>query len=169
MTAPRVGVDLVALSRARQLVDLDHRTILSRMLCSEEIDECHRAGALDPSAVAGRLAVKEAVFKLLRTTKPVVPWHDIVVRAPAGSWPEVRLNGLAATLAEESGLAGPVAVSVSHDGDYAVGVATALAGHDHTTPTITSGNDQRAEEHHHVPADDHHARRRDEVDSVQTP
>jgi phosphopantetheine--protein transferase-like protein len=129
MTVPRVGVDLVALARARQLVEPNYRAILERMLRSEEIDECTRSGVLDASAVAGRLAVKEAVFKLLRTREPVVPWHGIVVRGTPGTWPEVHLSGHAAELARHARLIAPVAVSVAHDGDYAVGVATALAAH----------------------------------------
>lgn len=129
MTVPRVGVDLVPLARARQLVEPNCRAILEWMLRSEEIDECTRSGVLDASAVAGLLAVKEAVFKLLRTHEPVVLWQGIVVRATPGTWPEVRLSGRAAELARHARLIGPVAVSVAHDGDYAIGVACALAAH----------------------------------------
>ncbi|MGH3781372.1 MAG: holo-ACP synthase [Pseudonocardiaceae bacterium] len=169
MTVPRVGIDLVPLARARQLVEPNHRAILERMLRSEEIDECTRSGVLDASAVAGRLAVKEAVFKLLRTREPVVPWHGIAVRATPGTWPEVHLSGHAAELARHARLITPVAVSVAHDGDYAVGVATALAVHNDQAPTTASDTDHPREEHPHVPVDHSSTHERQEVGLVQAP
>jgi holo-[acyl-carrier protein] synthase len=169
MTVPRVGVDLVPLARARQLVEPSYRAILERMLRPEEIDECTRCGVLDASAVAGRLAVKEAVFKLLRTREPMVLWHGIVVRGTPGTWPEVHLSDRAAELARHARLIGPVAVSVAHDGDYAIGVATAFAVHHDQVPITTSDTDHLREEHRHVPVDHYSTRGRQEMDFVQTP
>jgi holo-[acyl-carrier protein] synthase len=131
MIVSRVGVDIIPLARAQQLVEIDHREILERMLRADEIDECSRAGQLDTSAVAGRLAVKEAVFKLLRSREAVVPWHEIIVCNPPGTWPEVQLAGHVAKQAQQEGLIEPVAVSIAHDGDYAVAVATAAVASGH--------------------------------------
>jgi phosphopantetheine--protein transferase-like protein len=125
VTVPRIGVDIVPLARAAQLVEASRRPVLERMLRTEEIAECTRAGVLDPAAVAGRLAVKEAVFKLLHADDAVVPWRGISVVAPTGRWPEVRLLDRAATLARRAGLVGPVDASITHDGDYAISVAAA--------------------------------------------
>lgn len=93
------------------------------MLHPDEISECTRGGRLDVSSVAGRLAVKEAVFKLLRCRDAVVPWRSIRVEGPLGTWPVVYLDGAAAKLARAAGIHSEISVSISHDGAYAVAVA----------------------------------------------
>jgi hypothetical protein len=51
-----------------------------------------------------------------------VGWRDIeIVRLPTGA-PSVRLHGRAATRAQQLGM-GRIAVSISHEGDYAVAIA----------------------------------------------
>ena len=51
-----------------------------------------------------------------------VGWRDIeIVRLPTGA-PSVRLHGRARTRAEQLGM-GRIAVSISHEGDYAVAIA----------------------------------------------
>jgi holo-[acyl-carrier protein] synthase len=93
------------------------------MLHLDEISECTRGGRLDVSSVAGRLAAKEAVFKLLRCQDAVVPWQSIRVEGPSGMWPVVYLDGAAAKLARAAGIYSEISVSISHDGAYAVAVA----------------------------------------------
>lgn len=119
----RVGVDLVPLSRAQALLEPDNRSVLAKMLHVDEISECTRAGRLDPSSVAGRLAVKEAVFKLFHCGDAVVPWQSIHVEGLPGTWPVVFLDGVAAKLARAAGIRSEISVSISHDGAYAVAVA----------------------------------------------
>lgn len=125
-SAPRVGVDIVLVSRVEELVKPDHRPVLSRMLLPEEIDACTRQGSLDPSAVAGLLAVKEAVFKLFHVRDRPVPWRSIQVESGAGRWPVVHLHGTAARLAEAAEMKSEISVSLAHDGAYAVAVAAAV-------------------------------------------
>ncbi|MEV6806379.1 4'-phosphopantetheinyl transferase superfamily protein [Streptomyces sp. NPDC051132] len=125
-SAPRVGVDIVPLSRAEELVRPDRRPVLSRMLLPEEIAACTRQGRLDPSSVAGLLAVKEAVFKLFHVRDRPVPWRSIQVESGAGTWPVVRLQGVAAELAEAARMHPEISVSLAHDGGYAVAVAAAV-------------------------------------------
>jgi holo-[acyl-carrier protein] synthase len=93
------------------------------MLHSNELSECVRGGRLDASSVAGRLAVKEAVFKLFRCQEAVVPWRSIRIAGPSGTWPVVYLEGTAAQLAWNAGIRSEISVSISHDGAYAVAVA----------------------------------------------
>jgi holo-[acyl-carrier protein] synthase len=119
----RIGVDLVPLSRAQALIEPDNRLILARMLKVNEISECTRADRLDPASVAGRLAAKEAVFKLFRCRNTVVPWWSIHIEGPSGTWPVVHLDGAAAKLACTAGIRSEISVSISHDGAYAVAVA----------------------------------------------
>jgi len=75
-----------------------------------------------PQNFAGRWAAKEAVSKVLGLGVRGVGWRDIeIARLPTGQ-PQVRLHGRAKARAEQLGMA-RVAVSISHEGDYAVAIA----------------------------------------------
>jgi holo-[acyl-carrier protein] synthase len=119
----RVGVDLVPLSRVSAMLTPDSRPVLARMLLPEELLAATRAGRLDPSAVAGRLAAKEAVFKLFHAGDATIPWRSIHVTGKPETAPTIRLDGIAADLARDAGIRSEIAVSISHDGDYAIAVA----------------------------------------------
>lgn len=125
-------MDLVPLSRIAELQDPSSGPAIDRMLTEEERELC----AGDAAGTAGRLAAKEAVFKLFGSAGAPLPWRSIeILRAPGGR-PLLRLTGRAARLAEEVGL-GPVDISISHDGGWAVAVAAALAP-PHTPPALTA-------------------------------
>ncbi|MFI9119543.1 holo-ACP synthase [Streptomyces bikiniensis] len=151
MTRTLVGVDLVPLSRVRELLGPDTGTgtglvtgpgpgpgpgpgsgsgaLLRRFLSSEELAASLTPdGAPDPSGIAGRLAAKEAVFKLLGSVGKPLPWQGIEVLRGPGGRPGVRLSGRAAELARTAGI-GPIDVSISHDAGFAIAVAAAT-----TTP-----------------------------------
>ncbi|MFW5418663.1 4'-phosphopantetheinyl transferase superfamily protein [Nocardiopsis sp. CNT-189] len=123
----RVGVDLVPLARVRRMLDGGERTALERMVRPDELDECRREGLIDVSALAGRLAAKEAVFKLFLRGDTVLPWTLIRISAPERAWPEVELEGAARGYARDAGIDGPISVSITHDGDYAIAVAAAMS------------------------------------------
>jgi holo-[acyl-carrier protein] synthase len=75
-----------------------------------------------PQNLAGRWAAKEAVSKVLGLGVRGVGWREIEIeRLPTGQ-PSVRLHGRAKARAEQLGM-GRVAVSISHEGDYAVAIA----------------------------------------------
>src|SRR4051812_26421278 len=75
-----------------------------------------------PTNFAGRWAAKEAVSKVLGLGVRGVGWTEIeIVRLPTGA-PSVRLSGRAKRRAEQLGM-GRIAVSISHEGDYAVAIA----------------------------------------------
>lgn len=123
LSAPRVGVDILPITRAGALIAA--QIPLRRMLAPEEIDEARRPRDLDPSAVAGKLAAKEAVFKLFHREREVLPWLGIVVRTGPGGWPRVELSGRAERLAAAAAM-GDIAISIAHDGAYAIAIATAF-------------------------------------------
>jgi len=125
--AVRVGVDLVPLARARAIVERPSDRVLRRLFSIEEQSLLQRAGnGWDVEGVAGRLAAKEAVFKLLPADGKTLPWCSIEILSGKGRRPLVRLDGRALELANQVGL-GPIDVSISHDGDYAIAVAAAAA------------------------------------------
>jgi holo-[acyl-carrier protein] synthase len=126
-------VDIVLISRAERLAKPELRPVLSRMLLPEEIEACTRQGCLDPSAVAGLLAVKEAVFKLFHEPGKPVPWRSMRVESGVGRWPVIHLDGMAAQLAEAAGMNSEISASLAHDGAYAVAVA-AVATHKEGMP-----------------------------------
>jgi hypothetical protein len=75
-----------------------------------------------PETLAGRWAAKEAVSKVLGLGVRGVGWRDIEIeRLPTGQ-PAVRLHGRAGRRAEQLGM-GRVAVSISHEAEYAVAIA----------------------------------------------
>ncbi|WP_346776460.1 4'-phosphopantetheinyl transferase superfamily protein [Streptomyces sp. HNM0574] len=121
MFGGRVGVDVVPFSRVRRLLAPEARPALLRMLSGAEAGR-YCAERPDVPGIAGRLAAKEAVFKLFQATEVPLPWRSIEVLNGAGGWPEVRLGGRAAALAERAGV-GHVEVSIAHDDPCAVAVA----------------------------------------------
>ena len=75
-----------------------------------------------PPNFAGRWAAKEAVSKVLGLGVRGVGWRDIeIARLPTGQ-PSVKLHGRAKARAEQLGMA-RIAVSISHEGEYAVAIA----------------------------------------------
>jgi holo-[acyl-carrier protein] synthase len=75
-----------------------------------------------PETLAGRWAAKEAVSKVLGLGVRGIGWRDIEIeRMPTGQ-PAVRLHGRAARRADQLGMA-RVALSISHEADYAVAIA----------------------------------------------
>ena len=75
-----------------------------------------------PETMAGRWAAKEAVSKVLGLGVRGIGWRDIEIeRLPTGQ-PAVRLHGRAAARAEQLGM-GRIAVSITHESDYAVAIA----------------------------------------------
>ena len=75
-----------------------------------------------PETLAGRWAAKEAVSKVLGLGVRGIGWRDIEIeRLPTGQ-PAVRLHGRAAARAQQLGM-DRVAVSISHESEYAVAIA----------------------------------------------
>ncbi|MEV4880799.1 holo-ACP synthase [Streptomyces cyaneofuscatus] len=129
MSQPLIGVDLVPLARVGELLEpgagLGAGPVLGRFLSADELAASRTPdGEPDRAGIAGRLAAKEAVFKLLGAVGRPVPWQGIEVLRGPGGRPGVRLSGAAAELAQHAGL-GPIDVSISHDGGFAIAVAAA--------------------------------------------
>jgi holo-[acyl-carrier protein] synthase len=75
-----------------------------------------------PETLAGRWAAKEAVSKVLGLGVRGVGWREIeIVRLPTGQ-PTVRLHDRALRRSEQLGME-RIAVSISHEREYAVAIA----------------------------------------------
>jgi holo-[acyl-carrier protein] synthase len=113
-----LGIDIIRVDRIRQTLERFGARFSSRVLTADE----QRYVRNRPETMAGRWAAKEAVSKVLGLGVRGIGWRDIEVeRLPTGQ-PAIRLHGRAASRAEQLGMT-RVAVSISHEADYAVAIA----------------------------------------------
>ncbi|MEU0251398.1 holo-ACP synthase [Streptomyces sp. NPDC006184] len=133
----RVGIDLVPFGRVREMAGRDNGAALARMLSEEEMRLSRTAGGPDIAGIAGRLAAKEAVFKLFRVPRQTLPWLGIEILKGDGGWPVVRLSGRAADLARDAGFE-HIEVSITHDEPCAVAVAFCAGAPETDTGRLTS-------------------------------
>ncbi|HSB68244.1 MAG TPA: holo-ACP synthase [Candidatus Methylomirabilis sp.] len=115
---PFIGVDLIAVSRVRQ-VFAGRDALLKAVFTAEELRYCLRQK--NPFLhLAARYAAKEAAVKGLGTGMTgTMSWRDVeTVHGPLGE-PRLVLHGEVARLAEANGLH-RLGVSLSHAGNYAM-------------------------------------------------
>ena len=113
-----LGIDIIKVDRIRDTLARFGSRFSSRVLTPAE----QRYVRDRPETFAGRWAAKEAVSKVLGLGVRGIGWRDIEVeRLPTGQ-PAVRLHGRAAARAEQLGM-GRIALSISHESDYAVAIA----------------------------------------------
>jgi holo-[acyl-carrier protein] synthase len=113
-----LGIDIIKVERIRDTLARFGRRFARRVLTDAE----DRYVRDRPETMAGRWAAKEAVSKVLGLGVRGIGWRDIEIeRLPTGQ-PNVRLHGRAASRAEQLGM-GRIAVSISHEAEYAVAIA----------------------------------------------
>lgn len=122
-----IGVDIVEISRVRQMREKHGTAFLEKCFTAEETAFCLRKSNADES-FAARFAAKEAVMKALGTGwgQGVAFGNIEVVRDGSGA-PAVRLLGGAETAMRARGIA-RVHLSLSHSREYAVAQAVAECG-----------------------------------------
>jgi holo-[acyl-carrier protein] synthase len=119
-----VGIDLVSISRVARLLDRYGERFARKVFTATEWSE---SGGR-PSHLAGRFAVKEAVFKALGTgLSGGVAWHDVETLSRGSGAPEVRTFGVVRSLLERRG---PVSIwtSISHERENAVAMVVLEGG-----------------------------------------
>jgi holo-[acyl-carrier protein] synthase len=113
-----LGIDIIKIDRIRATLDRFGPRFTARVLTDHE----RRYVRDRPETMAGRWAAKEAVSKVLGLGVRGIGWRDIEIeRLPTGQ-PSVRLHGRAAARADQLGME-RIAVSISHESDYAVAIA----------------------------------------------
>lgn len=113
-----LGIDIVKVDRIRATLARFGARFSNRVLTPAE----QRYVRDRPETLAGRWAAKEAVSKVLGLGVRGIGWRDIEIeRLPTGQ-PAVRLRGRAADRADQLGMQ-RIAVSISHEADYAVAIA----------------------------------------------
>lgn len=123
ITAPppettELGIDIIRVSRIKESLERFGDRFVQRVLTPAEAAYVRNR----PETMAGRWAAKEAVSKVLGLGVRGIGWRDIEIeRLPTGQ-PAVRLHGRAERRAEQLGM-GRVAISISHESDFAVAIA----------------------------------------------
>ena len=113
-----LGIDIIKVDRIRDALAKFGPRFSRRVLTPSEAAYVRER----PETFAGRWAAKEAVSKVLGLGVRGVGWRDIEIgRLPTGQ-PAVVLHGRARARAEQMGMT-RVAVSISHERDYAVAIA----------------------------------------------
>jgi holo-[acyl-carrier-protein] synthase len=113
-----LGIDIIKVERIRTTLARFGRRFARRVLTASE----DRYVRDRPETLAGRWAAKEAVSKVLGLGVRGIGWTEIEIeRLPTGA-PSVRLHGRAARRAEQLGM-DRIAVSISHESEYAVAIA----------------------------------------------
>lgn len=113
-----LGVDIIKIERIVDALRKHGRRFPLRILTPAE-DAYVRDR---PENLAGRWAAKEAVSKVLGLGVRGVGWREIeIVRLPTGQ-PTVKLHDRALVRAQQLGME-RIAVSISHERDYAVAIA----------------------------------------------
>ncbi|MFW6107602.1 MAG: holo-ACP synthase [bacterium] len=121
------GIDIVEVARIEGVLERHGDRFLRRVYTEREIEYANSGGA-PAEHLAGRFAVKEAVFKALGTGwAGRIHWRDVEIRSRPTGEPEVRLSGGARRRADEEGIR-RIHVSISHTGAHAVAHAIAEAG-----------------------------------------
>ena len=113
-----LGIDIIRIERIRAALAKFGERFTNRVLTPGE--RAYVRGR--PATMAGRWAAKEAVSKVLGLGVRGIGWREIEIeRLPTGQ-PAVRLHDRAAERAEQLGMS-RIAVSISHEDDYAVAIA----------------------------------------------
>src|SRR5215210_1105382 len=113
-----LGIDIIKIERIATTLRRFGDRFTRRVLTESEA----RYVRGRPQNFAGRWAAKEAVSQVLGLGVRGVGWRDIeIARLPTGQ-PSVRLHGRAQQRAEQLGMS-RVAVSISHEDDFAVAIA----------------------------------------------
>jgi len=113
-----LGIDIICVSRIKESLERFGDRFVARVLTPTEAAYVRKR----PETMAGRWAAKEAVSKVLGLGVRGIGWRDIEIqRLPTGQ-PAVKLHGRAQKRAEQLGM-DRVAVSISHESEFAVAIA----------------------------------------------
>lgn len=113
-----LGIDIINVARIRAAIERFGARFSARVLTPAE----QRYVRDRPETLAGRWAAKEAVSKVLGLGIRGIGWREIEIeRLPTGQ-PAVRLHGRAERRAGQLQME-RIAVSISHESDYAVAIA----------------------------------------------
>jgi holo-[acyl-carrier protein] synthase len=128
VTLKGIGIDLVPISRMREIIARWDERFLRRVFTDAEIAYCQARRDPIPH-FAARFAAKEAALKALGTGLSLgVNWRELEVRRERGQPPSLVLSGRSREISRRRG-GRRMLVTLTHDGDYAMAQAM-LVGDD---------------------------------------
>jgi holo-[acyl-carrier protein] synthase len=119
-----VGTDVQPIDEVSASIDEFGSRYTRKIFTEHEMECCGSHPAAAAQGLAVRFAAKEAVLKILDTTRSVPPWKSIEVRRTSGGRPEIHLRDEAAQLAHDQGISG-ISLSLSHGAGIANAVVVA--------------------------------------------
>jgi len=121
----RMGMDVVDIRRISESIDKFGARFIQRLFSAGEISYAQSGEGQTAQRLAARFAAKEAAIKAFNLSEAGVNWRDIEVQKLPDGACRLALHGKAASQAQHLGVS-EIALSLSHDGDYAAAVVTAL-------------------------------------------
>jgi holo-[acyl-carrier protein] synthase len=121
----RVGMDVVDIRRISESIDRFGSRFIQRLFSESEISYALEGEGQAAQRLAARFAAKEAAIKAFNLAEAGVNWRDIEVQKLPDGACRLTLHGKAASQVDCLGVC-DIALSLSHDGDYAAAVVTAL-------------------------------------------
>lgn len=122
MNVRGIGVDLVRISRLRDVIARWEDRFLARVFTPAEIAYC-RARRDPVQHFAARFAAKEAGLKALGTGLSLgVKWRELEVCRDRGGPPRLELSGRSREIGLQRG-GRHMLLALTHDGDYALAQA----------------------------------------------
>ena len=123
----RTGLDTVEIRRIRESIDRFGARFVHRLFSDDEVAYARQGTGHCAERLAARFAAKEAAIKAFGLSEAGIGWRDIEVRKlPSGAC-RLALYGKAAAQAAALGVS-DMALSLSHDGEYAAAVVSAWCG-----------------------------------------
>lgn len=116
-----VGIDIAQISAVADSLANFGEHFLRRIFSDAEVAYATQVPAQTAQRLAARFAAKEAAMKAFGLSDAGVGWRDIEVHRAADGACSLRLHARAAECAAQRGWR-DIAVSLSHDGDYAAAV-----------------------------------------------
>ena len=119
----RVGIDIVQISRIADSVAQFGDRFTQRLFTPSELAYATAVPSLAAERLAARFAAKEAAFKAFELSEAGIDWRELEVRRLEDGACRLVLHGKAAKCAGAHD--NEAALSLSHDGDYAIAVVAA--------------------------------------------
>lgn len=115
------GVDIIEVARIESAIERHGERFFRRFFTEQERTFCED----NPTRLAGRFAVKEAVGKAFGTGIGDINWTDVEIVCDDRGKPELHLHNNAQRLAQQLGLT-TWSISLSHTDTHAIGFAVAM-------------------------------------------
>ncbi len=126
MTVKGIGIDVVHITRMREVIGRWEERFLHRIFTEQEIDYCRSRRDPVPH-FAARFPAKEAGLKALGTGLRLgIQWRELEVTRERGQAPVLVLRGRSREIGRARG-GSRMLLALTHDGDYALAQAMLVA------------------------------------------